>query len=111
ASARTSRRTRAARPGRARRTTRRRRRAGSRAGAARTRAGGRRRRSPDATAVPGCLARRSRLGLVHRAAQAQRPHVGPDLLDIAEALLLGPGLADAAPAQRQLAVLGPDRVL
>src|ERR1041384_1667705 len=48
---------------------------------------------------------------VQRAAQAERPHIGPHLLDVGQALLLPAHLAPAAPAERDLAVLGPDRVL
>src|SRR5260370_42595661 len=51
------------------------------------------------------------LHLFHLLAQRQRPHVGPDFLDVGQALVLRAALADVVPAERVLAVRGPDRVL
>src|SRR5437588_2675984 len=47
----------------------------------------------------------------HLFAQAQRAHIGPDFLDIGQAVALEPLLAYFSPAQRKLAVSKPDRVL
>src|SRR5262249_848390 len=55
--------------------------------------------------------RRSQRSAIHLLPQAQPPHVGPDLLDVGEAVGLGARLALRAPAQRQLAVRRPDGVL
>src|SRR6266496_3173505 len=51
-----------------------------------------------------------RVGL-HLLAKAQRAHVGPDLVDVLEALRLGTLLAHLAPAGRRLAIGEPDGVL
>src|SRR5262245_55730746 len=47
----------------------------------------------------------------HPLPQAEGTHVGPDLLDVVEALVLRAGLAHVAPPCRDLAVRRPDRVL
>src|SRR5437588_156751 len=47
----------------------------------------------------------------HLLSEAQGPHVRPDLLDVGEALLLRPLLARVRPAERVLAVCGPDGIL
>ncbi|KOG91571.1 hypothetical protein ADK38_02430 [Streptomyces varsoviensis] len=44
-------------------------------------------------------------------AQAERPHVGPYAVDVAEARLLAAGEPFGAPARREFAAGGPDRVL
>src|SRR5262249_7674461 len=49
--------------------------------------------------------------LFHLLPQAERPHIRPDLLDIRQALRLGPGLSDIVPTERVLAVGRPDRIL
>src|ERR1043165_6579447 len=57
-------------------------------------------------ATSGALA-----GLLHPLAEAERPHVGPDLVDVLEAFALAARLADGSPARRDLPVDRPDRVL
>src|ERR1700680_286430 len=51
------------------------------------------------------------LHLFHLLAQRQRSHVGPDFLDVGQALVLLAALADVVPAERILAMRGPYRVL
>jgi len=46
-----------------------------------------------------------------RPALLERTHVGPDLLDVIEALFLRADKTGGLPSSRQLAVRGPDRVL
>src|SRR5262245_13936990 len=48
---------------------------------------------------------------IHLLTQAERTHVGPDLLDELEAFLLQPALAGGAPASGDRLVLRPDGVL
>src|SRR6201995_2220445 len=43
--------------------------------------------------------------------EAPRPHVGPDLLDVGEAIGLDAGPPDGAPARGQRALRRPDRIL
>src|SRR5262249_14416789 len=45
------------------------------------------------------------------ASQAAGPHVGPDTLDVIEALLLRTALAGVVPSRRVLTIRRPDRVL
>src|SRR5882762_3677420 len=49
--------------------------------------------------------------LLHFLAQAQRPHVRPDFLDVGEALVFGALLAGILPAQGVFLVGRPDRIL
>src|SRR5690606_12110731 len=50
-------------------------------------------------------------GFGHFLAQAQRAHVGPDLVDVGQAVLLQAALAHGTPAIGDGLVVGPDRVL
>jgi hypothetical protein len=47
----------------------------------------------------------------HLLAQTQRPHVGPHLLDMGQALFLRAAFAGVVPAKRVLAISWPDGVL
>ena len=49
--------------------------------------------------------------LLHPFPKTQRAHVGPDLLDVRQALLLGAALPLVGSPQRILPVGGPDRIL
>src|SRR5207248_1250263 len=51
------------------------------------------------------------MSLLHFAAQAERPQIGPRFFDEGEALGLGAALAAVAPPGGQLPVGGPDRIL
>src|SRR5262249_1160480 len=46
-----------------------------------------------------------------RVPEAPRPHVGPHVCDVLQALGLRAGLADEAPPVRQLAIRKPERIL
>ena len=54
---------------------------------------------PEGGARGGDPPRRSSARLIHRLPQAQRPHVGPDLFDEGQALVLGADLARTLPAR------------
>src|SRR5215212_8361607 len=49
--------------------------------------------------------------LFHLLAETERPHVGPDFLDVSQTFFLRAALAGVVPAKRILPVGGPDRVL
>ena len=53
----------------------------------------------------------SPLGGFHPLSQAERPHVGPHLLDVGEALPLRPALPSVAPTQRVLPMSRPNGIL
>jgi len=71
------------------------------------------------TREPACACRWEspclmRLGLDHRChlfSQTQRPHIGPNFLDVGKTLGFRAGFACIVPAQRVLPVGGPDGVL
>src|SRR5262249_43752785 len=68
--------------------------------------------SPFAAASPcGRSVLRGAGRFFHPPAQAQRTHVGPDFLDVLQALRLEPALADVVPAERIVAMRRPDRIL
>src|SRR5437763_10941390 len=61
--------------------------------------------------VRNCAAALLVTHLLHLLAEAERPHVGPDLFDVREALRLRTVLAGVSPTQRQLFGGRPDGVL
>src|SRR5215207_5592559 len=75
--------------------------------------------APRGSTKPLAVARALRLSLrrllprrlFHALSQAERSHIRPDFLDVGEALGLRAGLAGVVPAERVLAVGGPDRIL
>ena len=49
--------------------------------------------------------------VLHVLAQAERPHISPDFLDVVETLGFQAAFAGIEPAQRVFSLLGPDRIL
>src|SRR5687768_9602884 len=67
--------------------------------------------SPVETAPAGGAGWTSGRGDLGWGTQAERAHVGPHLLHVRQALVLGAGLAHGLPAQRDVLVRQPERVL